>query len=102
MTVQPSFIAQLHEQVDFSKPGVHRQALVKTEQINFSLVCVTAGTYIPEHATARNVSVTVIAGRGTLTLAGEEISLQPGVFVYIPAKAPHALRALENLAFLHT
>lgn len=37
-----------------------------------------------------------------LTLEGREITLQPGVFVYIPASIPHALRALENLAFLHT
>ena len=46
--------------------------------------------------------MTVIEGRGVLTLEGREITLQPGVFVYIPANIPHALRALENLAFLHT
>ncbi|MEO8892851.1 MAG: cupin domain-containing protein [Coleofasciculaceae cyanobacterium] len=44
----------------------------------------------------------MIEGRGILTLEGREITLQPGVFVYMPAKTPHALHALENLAFLHT
>ncbi|MEH1934410.1 MAG: cupin domain-containing protein [Nostoc sp.] len=50
----------------------------------------------------RHISVTVIEGRGVLTLQGREITLQPGVFVYLPANTPHALHALENLAFLHT
>lgn len=99
---QQSFITQLQEQANYTKPGTTRKSLVKDEQVQFSLVCLTAGTEIPEHVASRNVSVTVIEGRGILTLEGREITLQPGVFVYMPAKTPHALRALENLAFLHT
>jgi quercetin dioxygenase-like cupin family protein len=102
MTTSQAFTTQLYKQVDYTRPGVHRKALVKNDQVQFSLVCLTAGTIIPEHTAARNVSVTVIEGSGSMTLAGQEITLQPGVFVYIPAKAPHALQALENLAFLHT
>jgi quercetin dioxygenase-like cupin family protein len=48
------------------------------------------------------VTVTVIEGRGILTLDGREVALEPGVFVYMPAHTPHSLQALENLAFLHT
>ncbi len=32
----------------------------------------------------------VIAGRKVLTLEGREITLQPGVFVYVPANTPSA------------
>ncbi len=99
---QKSFTTQLQEQANYTKPGVSRKSLVKDEQVQFSLVCLTADTEIPEHVASRNISVTVIEGRGVLTLEGREITLQPGVFVYIPANIPHALRALENLAFLHT
>ncbi|MDR9405004.1 MAG: cupin domain-containing protein [Halothece sp. Uz-M2-17] len=38
-------------------------------------------------------------GEGTLTLNGEVITLTPGVVVYMPAHAPHALEAKTNLAF---
>jgi quercetin dioxygenase-like cupin family protein len=92
----------LHELADYTKPGVTRKALVKNEQNSFSLLCLTAGTKMPEHTAPRPISVTVIEGRGVLTLEGREITLQPGVFVYIPANTPHALHALDNLAFLHT
>lgn len=62
--------------------------------MELSLICLTAGTEMLGHSASRNVSITVIEGC--------EIALQPGVFVYMPAKTRHALRALENLAFLHT
>ncbi len=102
MTGQPSFTTQLHDQTDYSKPGVQRKTLVKTEDGSISVICLTAGTVIPEHTATRNVAVTILEGSGTLTLNGQAINLQPGVFVYIPAKAPHSLQAQENLAFLHT
>ena len=87
---------------DYTKPGVTRKALVKNEQHTLSLLCLTAGTNLPEHTAPRHVSLTVIEGRGIFTLNGQEIALQPGVFIYLPANTPHALHALENLALLHT
>ena len=95
-------IVNLRELADYTKPRVSRKALVKDEQNSFSLLCFTAGTKMPEHTAPRPVSVTVIEGRGVLTLGRQEITLQPGVFVYMPANTPHALHAIENLAFLHT
>ncbi|MEH1917725.1 cupin domain-containing protein [Nostoc sp.] len=94
--------ANLRELADYTKSGVTCKALVKDEQNSFSLLCLTAGTKMPEHTAARHISVTVIEGRGVLTLEGREITLQPGVFVYLPANTPHALHALGNLVFLHT
>lgn len=99
---QQSFTTQLQEQADYSKPGTTRKSLVKNEQVEFSLICLTAGTEMLEHTASRNVSITVIEGRGILTLEGSEIAMLPGVFVYLPANTRHALRALENLAFVHS
>lgn len=59
----------------YTKSGVQHQVLVRNDQAQFLLVCLTAGTSIPEHATPRNVSVTIIEGSGTITLAGQEIAL---------------------------
>jgi quercetin dioxygenase-like cupin family protein len=102
ITNPSTFTANLRELADYSKPGVTRKALIQDEQTRFALICLSAGTQMPEHTAARNVSITVIAGRGILTLAGQEVTLEPGVFVYMPANTPHALQSIENLAFLHT
>lgn len=101
-TTASTFTANLRELVDYTKPGVSRKPLIQDEHTRFALICLSAGTQLPEHTAARNVSVTVIEGRGILTLAGQEVVLEPGVFVYMPANTPHALYAIENLAFLHT
>jgi quercetin dioxygenase-like cupin family protein len=101
-THSSTFTAHLPTLADYSKAGVSRQNLVKTEHQSFALVSLTAGTYLPEHTAPRPVSVTVIAGRGTLTLEGQDVNLEPGVFVYMPAHTPHALQAIENLSLLHS
>lgn len=101
-TPSASLNAQLRDQTDYTKPGISRKLLVNDEQGQFSLVCLSAGSNIGEHAASRNVTVTVIEGKGILNLDGQDVALKPGVFVYIPAHLPHSLQSLENLAFLHT
>jgi quercetin dioxygenase-like cupin family protein len=96
-----SFTAQLKEWIDYSKPGVTRKTIVKDAQPPLSLLCLTAGTELAEHTAPRTVSLMVIEGRGTFTLEGRAIVMEAGVFIYMPAHTPHALRAEENLAFLH-
>ena len=96
-TNSASFTGQLKESIDYSKPGVTRKAIVKDAQ----LMCLTAGTELSEHTASRIVTLMVIDGRGTFTLEGREIVMEPGVLIHMPANTPHAVRAEENLAFLH-
>jgi quercetin dioxygenase-like cupin family protein len=93
---------QLRDHFEVVKPGVTRTHLAKDERNQFALIQLSAGTRLPEHTAPRHVSVTVLDGRGTLTVGGREVALEPGVFVYMPANTPHAVYATENLAFLHT
>ncbi|MBE9109234.1 cupin domain-containing protein [Nodosilinea sp. LEGE 07298] len=67
-----------------------------------AIFCLARGTDIAEHTSTRNAVVQVLEGQGTLTLNGEDVELVPGRFVFMPANAPHALKATENLAFLLT
>ena len=97
----PSLVTDLIEQADYPEMGVRSKLLHKDEQTQHNLVCLAAGATIEEHASPRNVTVTVVAGKGTLTLEGREICLQPGVFIVMPAKALHALQTTDStLAFL--
>lgn len=97
-----SFIAQLKDKIEYAQTGVLSKVLVKLPYCQYTLFCLAAGTDISEHTSTRNAMVHVIEGRGILTLEGQDIRLEPGVFVFMPANAPHALQAEENLAFLLT
>ncbi|HEY9873304.1 MAG TPA: cupin domain-containing protein [Candidatus Obscuribacterales bacterium] len=102
ITNSTSLAINLREQIEYPRSGVLSKVLVKDNHCQHTLFCLTTGTDIAEHTSTRNATVTVIEGKGNLTLAGREIFLEPGVFVFMPANAPHALQAQENLTFLLT
>ncbi|MCC5648777.1 cupin domain-containing protein [Nostoc sp. XA013] len=98
----PSFITQLREQIQYPRAGVISKVLLKDNACQYTLFCLAANTDISEHTSTRNATINVIEGRGLLTLSGENIALKSGVFVFMPANAPHALKSEENMAFLLT
>lgn len=97
-----SLTLKLNEQIEYPTGGVLSKVIAKTSNCQYTLFCLAAGTDISEHTSAKNATVHVIEGRGIFTLEGQEIALEPGVFIFMPAHAPHALKAQENLAFLLT
>lgn len=97
-----SLVTQLKDKIEYAETGILSKVLLKLPYCQYTLFCLAAGTDIAEHTSTRNAVVQVIEGQGTLTLDGQEIDLEPGVFVFMPANAPHALKAAANLAFLLT
>ncbi|MCW6052461.1 cupin domain-containing protein [Lyngbya sp. CCAP 1446/10] len=93
---------QLRDTIEYPATGVLTKILVKDNNCQHTLLCLAAGSDISEHHSARNATINVVAGKGILTLEGKDIVLEPGVFVFMPARAPHALKAEENLAFVLT
>jgi quercetin dioxygenase-like cupin family protein len=102
MQTSQSLIAQLKDKIEYAETGILSKVLLKLPYCQYTLFCLAAGTDIAEHTSTRNAVIQMIEGQGTLTLAGQEINLEPGVFVWMPANAPHALKADVNLAFLLT
>ncbi|GAB4544005.1 MAG: cupin domain-containing protein [Pleurocapsa sp.] len=101
-TPNNSFIATLQDLIEYPNSGILSKVLLKDNNSQYTLFCLAKDTEIEEHTSTRNAVVTVIEGQGILTLEGKEIALAPGVFVFMPANAPHALQAQENLAFILT
>ncbi|MGB5713485.1 MAG: cupin domain-containing protein, partial [Waterburya sp.] len=98
-----SFIAaNLQDLIEYPTSGILSKVLLKDKNIQYSLFCLAAGTEIEEHTSTRNAVVTVVEGTGNLNLEGKDIELTPGVFVFMPANAPHAVQAKDNLAFILT
>lgn len=100
-TTQP-FVTQLKDKIEYAETGILSKVLLKLPSCQYTLFCLVSETDIAEHTSTRNAVVHVIEGEGTLTLNGQEIYLKPGVFVFMPANAPHALNAEQNLTFLLT
>ena len=93
---------QIRDAIEYPEKGVLSKALLQDSCCKYTLFCLAAGTEISEHTATRNATVNVLAGEGTFILEGQEISLETGVFIVMPANAPHSLSAKTNLAFLLT
>lgn len=94
------FTTQLRDRIEYAAEGVRRQIVVKDEQRQAILVCLTAGTVLSSHSSSHDGFIIVIEGQGVFTLEGQEITLEPGVFISMPANAVHSVNAIANLAFL--
>lgn len=101
-TPNTAYNNNLQALIEYQEQGILSKVILKDENCQYKLLCLAQGSDIKEHTSPRNATVIVVEGAGKLTLNGEEILLKPGVFVFIPAHAPHALKADENLAFVLT
>ncbi|MFA5356334.1 MAG: cupin domain-containing protein [Candidatus Omnitrophota bacterium] len=86
--------------MEFPGEGVFSKVLVKTDVSNHTLMCLAKGSAISEHTSTREAAVTVLKGKGIFILKGKKIKMEPGVFIFMPADAPHSLSAKEDLAIL--
>lgn len=90
------------ETIEYPETGVRRKTLLEDANCQYALLSLVAGTEIAEHTSPRNATVNVIEEQGILALEGKEITLESGVFVFMPAAALHALKATAKLTFLLT
>jgi nitric oxide dioxygenase len=95
-----SFSATLKNLTKFPASGIFSQVLLKDDNTQHSLICLAGGKKIDEHTSTYNAVIIVVEGSGNLILEGKDTPLAPGVFVFMPANAPHAVQAQENLAFV--
>lgn len=80
-------------------PG-HRAHLVHGERMTVAHWHIDAGSTVPEHAHPHEQIVNVLSGRYELTVAGEPLSLEPGMVVVIPGGVRHSGRALTDAMLL--
>ena len=101
MSPEKTFV-QLKDHIEYPTSGILSKVLWHDDRCQCSLFCLAAATEISEHTSTRNATVQILEGTGTLTLKDETIALVPGVFIVMPANAPHAVEANSNLAFMLT
>ncbi|AEH61700.1 Cupin 2 conserved barrel domain protein [Methanosalsum zhilinae DSM 4017] len=100
MTSKEGYSKNLNEIMQFPEEGIFSTVLAKSDNSNYTLMCLSSGTDIETHTSTRSGTVYVLKGTGTFRLYDEDIQLEPGVFIYMPANAPHSIRAHEDLAVL--
>ncbi len=86
--------------IDYSEGGVLSKVIMKNEKSDVTLFCMAKETAISEHTSTKEGFVFVIEGKGVFSLEGEEISMLPGVIIFLKKNVVHSLKTEENTAFL--
>jgi len=95
-----SVAIQLQDEIEYGDNGMVRKYLVKDKKRQAMLICLQSGIQIPEHTSSYNAFMIVIQGGGVFWLNGQEIRLEAGTFIDLPAETLHGLAVTEDLAML--
>lgn len=82
--------------------GRRAETLVKDERLRVVLVTMRSGAALQTHTAPGPITIHVLRGRMTVSVAGEQRTLGQGALLAIAAGAPHAVEAVEDGAFLLT
>lgn len=82
--------------------GRRAETLVKADGLRVVLVTMSAGKALHEHSAPGPITIHVLRGRFAVEVGGEQHELAPGGVIAVAARAPHAVRAVEDGAFLLT
>jgi quercetin dioxygenase-like cupin family protein len=76
--------------------------LIKTPQVEVIRMVLPAGKVLSEHKAPGEIIMQCLAGRITVRTMGQEKELQPGSMLFLSAKEPHSVEAVEDSSFLLT
>ncbi|MCY7274309.1 MAG: cupin domain-containing protein [Phormidesmis sp. CAN_BIN44] len=65
-----------------------------------NLMSLGADVQLPEICDAKDITIAVLEGNGSLIIQEETVTLEPGMFVFIPANTSHTLQTRSSLVFL--
>jgi len=90
----------LLKEVQFPKEGIFSKVIAKAPGYSVTLMCLSENTDIDTHTSTRNGWINVLKGKGTFRLFDKDIVMEDGVCIFMPANAPHSLKAQSDLAIL--
>lgn len=90
----------LKESVSYQKGSIMSRELRKGGKLNVTLFCMAKGTVLSEHTSSKEGFIYVLDGNGVFTLEGKEITMIPGVAIFMRKGAAHSLKAKGNTAFV--
>lgn len=95
-------VADLQAMVEVADKGIVSKTIVENEHHKLVHFTFAPGQELSEHTASVPAAIQVLAGRGTVVLAGVAHEAVPGMLFYMPAEMRHAVQATEDLVILLT
>ncbi|HSH69241.1 MAG TPA: cupin domain-containing protein [Deferrisomatales bacterium] len=95
-------VVQLVDHVQYAADAVVSKTLVDQKTGTLTLFAFDAGQGLSEHTAPFDAVVQVLDGEAEVTVGGEILHAPTGTLVIMPARVPHALRAVQRFKMLLT
>jgi len=93
-------VMKLLDLIDYQVESVVSRTLIDKKTGTVTLFAFDEGQGLSEHTAPFNSLVYLIDGEAEITIAGNTFQLKEGETILMPAKKPHALKALKKFKML--
>ncbi len=97
-----STIVDLREPIETPSDGIVSRAIHSDDVVRVVLFSFAAGQQLSDHTAPMPVTLEVVDGEATITLADETIEGRAGTWLHMPANTPHSVVARTPVTLLLT
>ena len=95
-------VSRVEDLIAYQDGGIVSRIVLKRETGNVTLFAFDAGQELSEHTSPYEALVHVVDGEATITIAGRPFEVRGGEMIVLPAKQPHAVKAMSRFKMLLT
>lgn len=101
MSDEPT-VGRVVDLVAYQDDAIVSRIVVKREAGNVTLFAFDAGQELSEHTAPYDALVQVVEGDAAITIAGRPYRVGAGEMILMPARQPHAVKAVSRFKMLLT
>jgi len=95
-------VVALAAETQYASNGIVSRTLLRGSNVRVVLFGFAEGQELTEHTSTQTATVQVLSGECDFSLSGQVHKLKTGDFLYMPANAPHAVKATTQFSMLLT
>lgn len=90
----------LADMLDYAPGQIISKTIIQNPAVGITIFAIAAGEGIGAHKSGGDAFVTVLDGRGEITVDNKKFALEKGQSIMMPAGHHHAVAATENFKIL--
>ena len=97
-----SKVKRLANLADYQTASIVSRTIIDKKTGSVTFFAFDKGQGLSEHTAPFDAMVYIIDGEAEITISGKPFHLKQGEMIFMPAKEPHALKAVKNFKMMLT
>jgi len=101
-TIEPARAVQVAALMDYQRESIVSREILQGASGKIVLFAFDEGEGLSEHTSPYNVMAQIVDGEAEITISGQPHRVREGELILMPAKQPHALKAIKRFKMILT